>query len=400
MFERKGNYQLFHKTGNLDSILRDGYIIAGGKQEDDEYAAKWWDFAVRKNVISNWEQNKGDKFITISATRNLDYFGLPALELDVEKISDKYKILPFSENPDYYLTDFEEDKELKPIKNSHLNYTQKLLRAKSKYANKKYWNVKTDKGDSDFGISEELILTDKLDISKYVKRIILQKDNYVRNKDFIKIINEKYPNIEVVEIERWKHIGYIDIKKELRDKEQNKKKVLAYENYVFETRNKDIYALMRPFFSDTPEYVFKQLFYTNDGFFKTEFTKLVNKDASDEKIETIFSDWTDIEWKKEVINVNFNDFTKSTKKLMKKRKMGDLNLEIVPNDKKRNIFHKDLAETTYGDNEPVIMIKSSDGYELLEGWHRTMSILSLGSDDSENYEDWDKVKLNAWIGYR
>ena len=83
---------------------------------------------------------------------------------------------------------------------------------------------------------------------------------------------------------------------------------------------------------------------------------------------------------------------------MKDRKMGMLDLTDIPNDKERNNLHRDLA-TNDGKNEPVIITKTSEGYELLEGWHRTMSILSLGSDGTDNYEYWDKVKLNAWVGY-
>jgi len=88
LFERKGNYQLFHKTHNLKEILNDGFIKAGEGYIPDD--GPEWDMPLRKNVIANW---KKDKFKTISATRNLNYLGLPALELDVEKISDKYKIL-------------------------------------------------------------------------------------------------------------------------------------------------------------------------------------------------------------------------------------------------------------------------------------------------------------------
>ncbi len=53
LFERKNNYQLFHKTASLKEILNDGYIYAGGKNKD---SYPWWNFDVRKNVIPNWEK--------------------------------------------------------------------------------------------------------------------------------------------------------------------------------------------------------------------------------------------------------------------------------------------------------------------------------------------------------
>ena len=220
IFERKGNYQLFHKTNKLEEIIKSGYIIAGGKDNYTEF----WNYGLRRSVISNWEKDN-PKFKTISATRNFDYFDLPALELDVEKISDKYKIIPFSENPDYYL-DFSDNK-LKPNKNSNLNDFQQKIRSKSKNAGKEWWRVKTDKGAFDFGISEELILTDKLDVGKYVKRIILGRYSLGDNDKIINLIKDKYPHIEIVEIDSYKYgkYGYADIKKALKQKEKIKEPV-------------------------------------------------------------------------------------------------------------------------------------------------------------------------------
>lgn len=216
IFERKGNYQLFHKTSSLESILKDGYIKCGGGDNDD---CKFWNTALRKSVLPHWKEND-TKFKTISATRNLNYLGLPALELDVEKISDKYRIIPFSENPDFYL-----DFEGKPAK-TKLGRFQNQLRSKDKNVGKLLWRVKTDKSAMDFGIAEELILTDKLDVSKYVKRIILKKDDkygYYNNKKIKEIVKNKYPHIEVVEIGSE---NYADVNKEL-SKITNKEKVLT-----------------------------------------------------------------------------------------------------------------------------------------------------------------------------
>jgi len=197
----------------LIKILKSGYIIAGG--DDKEMV---WDASLRKNVIHNWRKGK---FLSISATRNLDYLRLPTLELDVEKISDKYKILPYIENLDYYL-DFNDNK-LKTNKNKNISQFQNKIRSKSKDAGKAYWNVKTNKGAFDFGIAEEIILTDKLDVSKYVKRIILDKPRYNSNNNIIELVNKKYPHIEVVEIDG--HKGYANITKTIKQKEKTKEKV-------------------------------------------------------------------------------------------------------------------------------------------------------------------------------
>lgn len=214
IFERKGNYQLFHKTGESDliKILKGGYIIAGGDDKDN-VGSTAWDSELRRNVIRNWEKGK---FPTISATRNLDFMGLPALELDVEKISDNYKILPYIENLDYYL-----DYKGEPTKNKNISNFQNLIRSKSKNAGKAYWKVKTNKG-FDFGISEELIIAKKLDVSKYVKRIILNVNSFYysgnSNDKIKKLVKEKYPHIEIIELDN--HKGYSNIKQILKQKEK------------------------------------------------------------------------------------------------------------------------------------------------------------------------------------
>ena len=118
-----------------------------------------------------------------------------------------------------------DDNKLKKGSNKNLGSLQNMVRSKSKNAGKSYWRVKTDRGAFDFNIAEEIILTDKLDVSKYVKRIILQKSNWdYKNKNIIELVNEKYPHIEVVEVDRYK--GYADIKKALKQKEKTKEKVL------------------------------------------------------------------------------------------------------------------------------------------------------------------------------
>lgn len=214
IFERKGNYQLFHKTFDLESILDDGYIKSGGKDNES-----YWDMPIRKNVIHNWERGK---FPTISVTRNLGYRGVPALELDVEKISDNYKIIPYMENPDYYL-DFKGNK-LEPTKNKNIDDFQNQVRSKTKNAGKEYWKQKTDKGSFDFDIAEEIILAKKLDVSKYVKRIIVRH----LNSTLKNILEDKYPHIEVVVLDKYSNnLGYSDIKKSLKQKSKVKDFILS-----------------------------------------------------------------------------------------------------------------------------------------------------------------------------
>ncbi len=40
--------------------------------------------------------------------------------------------------------------------------------------------------------------------------------------------------------------------------------ITIFENFLNEYRNKDVYSIVRPIFKDTPEYVFKQLYYPHN----------------------------------------------------------------------------------------------------------------------------------------
>jgi hypothetical protein len=140
-------YQLY-KGVNVDTFKK---IMTDNLIKNDHT----FDSGIRKGVIG--------KESAISATRNIrtafDY-GSDIFEFDMLKLSSKYKIKPFCENPDYYL-DHPEFDENNPILGNKLAYM-----LKDKEQSKLYWRIKTDTKHFDFDICEELIVTDEIDISK------------------------------------------------------------------------------------------------------------------------------------------------------------------------------------------------------------------------------------------
>ena len=44
------------------------------------------------------------------------------------------------------------------------------------------------------------------------------------------------------------------------------------------------------------------------------------------------------------------------------------------------------------------MLNKGNEYRLLEGWHRTMAILSLGDNGNSDPTQWDKIKIKAYVG--
>ena len=47
----------------------------------------------------------------------------------------------------------------------------------------------------------------------------------------------------------------------------------------------------------------------------------------------------------------------------------------------------------------MIVLNKGNEYRLLEGWHRTMAILSLGNNGNDDPSQWNKnKKIKAWVG--
>jgi hypothetical protein len=66
-------------------------------------------------------------------------------------------------------------------------------------------------------------------------------------------------------------------------------------------------------------------------------------------------------------------FTPKTQKSIQKREGGSVNPYGVPRDAERHAAQAALAQQQGGvRKEPVLLIKTAKGYELLEGWHRTI----------------------------
>ncbi len=96
-------------------------------------------------------------------------------------------------------------------------------------------------------------------------------------------------------------------------------------------------------------------------------------------------------WKQKILNVNPADFSEQSRNRMVKRNFG-----INPDEDPTRIQRQQAKAKGDGSNEPVIIIQTSNGFTLWEGFHRTMSILALGKNGQDTLK-WDKVKLRAWV---
>lgn len=167
--------------------------------------------------------------------------------------------------------------------------------------------------------------------------------------------------------------------------------------YTHKTINWDIYVNFSNRFPNTPEYVKEEIFRSLIDS-KPDVVAEIKTRYHGDPIMAIGKKYIDIlnsNWKIEVVCVNPDDFNDSTLQAFEEREFGDKNSYQVEDDKIRTEYQRKIAKTD-GTNEPVILLKTPTGYEVLEGWHRTMAILRLG-DNGEDYKNWNKVKIKAWI---
>lgn len=134
---------------------------------------------------------------------------------------------------------------------------------------------------------------------------------------------------------------------------------------------------------DWPDYVIKDFVFAK--------LKSVN-DMKDKKewIDHIKKMLYNVKWKFEKINLTFDSFTEDTKTIMKKRDMGKSNPSQVPNDTERHQTQAALLQKRGISKQPIIVIKKSDGYDLWEGWHRTLQYLNAFPNG---------YICPAWVGY-
>jgi len=165
-----------------------------------------------------------------------------------------------------------------------------------------------------------------------------------------------------------------------------------------------IYEKLRLYYKDTPEYILKEI-YQKIILDDKETLKTIIKNYYGDPIPFLtrgngyWDSFLKGPWKLRVLNVNPEDFDDSTVNAFLERDFGNINSYLVPGDEERMGIQKKLAKTK-GMNEPIIVIQNRNGkYELIEGWHRTMSTLLLG-DNGEDLKNWDRVKIRAFIKTR
>lgn len=95
-------------------------------------------------------------------------------------------------------------------------------------------------------------------------------------------------------------------------------------------------------------------------------------------------------WSLEVRHITIDSFDDETQKRMRARDFGNKNPDNIEDDEERMEWQRKNCRP--GVNEPVVVIEAPDGrLDLLEGWHRTMALLTINTPQ-------DPVAVQMWIG--
>ena len=139
---------------------------------------------------------------------------------------------------------------------------------------------------------------------------------------------------------------------------------------------------VKSWFPDWPDYVVRDMLYPA--------AKGLGQEEFESWAQGIHEDYPVRQWRQEQLPITLNIFNLDTQKRLKERAGGSKNPFQVPRDAERHATQAAMLQKQGISKEPIIVIKQADGYELIEGWHRTIQNLQA---HPEGYTG------PAWVGY-
>lgn len=130
-----------------------------------------------------------------------------------------------------------------------------------------------------------------------------------------------------------------------------------------ELRNATLEYFQR-LFPNMPKYVVTDFIYKN-------YKNIISNVNYQTELQTIVNEYKDYKWKRGVLNITLDIFDSETQKRITQRKGGTANPYQVPKDEERHTTQQQLLQQGPS-NEPIIVFHTHQGYELIEGWHRTI----------------------------
>ena len=132
-----------------------------------------------------------------------------------------------------------------------------------------------------------------------------------------------------------------------------------------------------------PEYVQRDFLYA-----KVKGNK--NQKDLEDFLDEIQRDFGRVRWQLEKLPITLDIFTPKTQQMILSREGGSSNPYQVPKDAERHSLQQKMIQQKGVSEEPIIVAKLSNGYDLIEGWHRTIQHLK---EFPQGYT------APAWVGY-
>jgi GNAT superfamily N-acetyltransferase len=134
-----------------------------------------------------------------------------------------------------------------------------------------------------------------------------------------------------------------------------------------ETRN-SLFAFVKQQFPTWPDYVLKDFLYPQ--------AKGIRDQAElDDFLKRNKQDFGNCKWTLTELPITFDIFTPKTQRMLASREGGSSNPFQVPRDAERHAQQSQMIQQKGVSVEPIIVAKLSNGYDLIEGWHRTIQHL-------------------------
>jgi hypothetical protein len=134
-----------------------------------------------------------------------------------------------------------------------------------------------------------------------------------------------------------------------------------------EARN-SLFAFVKQHFPTWPDYVLKDFLYP-------QAKGIRNQAELDDFLKRNKQEFGNCKWTLTKLPITMDIFTPKTQQMIKSREGGSSNPFQVPRDAERHSQQLQMIQQKGVSAEPIIVAKLSNGYDLIEGWHRTIQHL-------------------------
>lgn len=137
--------------------------------------------------------------------------------------------------------------------------------------------------------------------------------------------------------------------------------------FIIESRG-SLFNWIKQQFPTWPDYVLKDFLYQ-------QAKGMRDQAEVEDFLKRNKQDFGQVQWNLEKLPITFDIFNPRTQRMLVSREGGSANPYKVPKDAERHAQQLKMIQQKGVSAEPIIVAKLNDGYDLIEGWHRTIQHL-------------------------